>query len=68
MVCDMTITGLRDGVATSGQSLANTEYAQVSQTADWPPPAVNVGWDDRGDLGLKRSDVARVVSRARGKK
>jgi hypothetical protein len=49
MVCDMTITGLRDGVATSGQSLANTEYAQVSQTADWPPPAVNVGWDDRGD-------------------
>ncbi len=42
MVCDVTLTALRDGVAYSGQSLAITEYAQVSQAADWWPPTVSV--------------------------
>ena len=42
MVCDVTLTALRDGVAYSGQSLAITEFAQVSQTADWWPPTVSV--------------------------
>jgi hypothetical protein len=42
MVCDVTLTGLRDGVGYSGQSLAITEFAQVSQAADWWPPTVSV--------------------------
>jgi hypothetical protein len=51
MVCDVTLTALRDGVAYSGQSLAITEYAQVSQTADWWPPSVSVA-GMIGDGGL----------------
>ncbi len=42
MVCDVTLTALRDEVEYSGQSLAITEYAQVSQAADWWPPTVSV--------------------------
>jgi hypothetical protein len=42
MVCDVTLTALRDSVVYSGQSLAITEFAQVSQTADWWPPTVSV--------------------------
>ena len=42
MVCDVSLTALRDGVVYSGQSLAITEYAQVSQTTDWWPSTVSV--------------------------
>jgi hypothetical protein len=42
MVCDVTLTALRDGAVYSGQSLAITEFAQVSQTTDWWPPTVSV--------------------------
>ncbi len=35
MVCDFTLNALRDGVSYSGQSLAITEFAQVSQAVDW---------------------------------
>jgi hypothetical protein len=50
LVCDVTLTGLRDGVAYSGQSLAITEFTQVSQTADWWPPAVRVAGDEFGQV------------------
>jgi hypothetical protein len=43
MVCAVALTGLRDSVAYSGQSVAITEFAQVSQTVDWWPPTVSVG-------------------------
>jgi hypothetical protein len=42
MTCDVPLTALHDNVAYSGQSLVFTEFAQVSQTADWWPPAVSV--------------------------
>ena len=58
MVCDVTLTALRDGVAYSGQSLAITEYAQVSQTADWWPPAVSVA----GMIGDGNLSQAGTVS------
>ncbi len=53
MVCDVTLTALRDGVEYSGQSLAITEFAQVSQTADWWPSTVYVsGMIGDGTLSL----------------
>jgi hypothetical protein len=54
MVCDVTLTALSDKVAYSGQSLAITEFAQVSQTADWWPPAVSVA-GMIGDGSLSRN-------------
>ena len=42
MVCNVQLTALRDGVAYSGQTLAVTEYAQVSQVVGWWPPALDV--------------------------
>jgi hypothetical protein len=57
MVCDVTLIALRDGVAYSGQSLAITEFAQVSQTADWWPSTVSVG-GMIGDGNLSRNGTA----------
>ncbi len=62
MVCDVTLTGLREGVAYSGQSLAITEFTQVSQTADWWPPSVSmVGMIGDGIL-LQNSLVSEKVA------
>jgi hypothetical protein len=62
MVCDVTLTALRDGVTYSGQSLAITEYAQVSQTADWWPPNVSVaGMIGDGSLSLNGSVNGKVA-------
>ena len=62
MVCDVTLTALRDGVAYSGQSLAITEFAQVSQTADWWPPTVSVsGMIGDGILSLNSLVSGKVA-------
>ncbi len=62
MVCDVTLTSLRDGVGYSGQSLAITEYAQVSQTADWWPSTVSVsGMIGDGILSLNSSVSGKVA-------
>ena len=68
MVCDVTLTAMRDGVEYSGQSLAITEFAQVSQTADWWPPSVSVsGMIGDGSLsqeGTVSGKVAGEVAKA----
>jgi hypothetical protein len=62
MVCDVTLTSLSDGVGYSGQSLAITEYAQVSQTADWWPSTVSVsGMIGDGILSLNSSVSGKVA-------
>ena len=62
MVCEVTLTALRDSVAYSGQSLAITEYAQVSQAADWWPPTVSVaGMIGDGSLTLNNSVSGKVA-------
>jgi hypothetical protein len=67
MVCEVTLTALRDGVTYSGQSLAITEFAQVSQTADWWPPVISVaGMIGDGSLsqgGTVRGKVAGEVAK-----
>jgi hypothetical protein len=62
MVCDVTLTALRDRVAYSSQSLAITEFAQVSQTADWWPPTVSVsGMIGDGILSLNNMVSGKVA-------
>jgi len=67
MVCDVTLTALRDGATYSGQSMSITEYTQVSQTADWWPPAVSVaGMIGDGSLsqgGIVSGKVAVEVAK-----
>lgn len=67
MVCYVTLTALRNGVGYSGQSLAITEYAQVSQAADWWPPTVSVaGMIGDGSLsqgGMVSGKVAGEVAK-----
>lgn len=42
MICDVTLTALRAGAGYSGQTLAITEFAQVSKTTGWWPPTLTV--------------------------
>jgi hypothetical protein len=62
MVCDVSLTALRDGVVYSGQSLAITEYAQVSQTTDWWPSTVSVaGMIGDGSLSQEGTVSGKVA-------
>jgi hypothetical protein len=67
MVCDVILTAVRDDVTNSGQSLVITEFAHVSQTTDWWPPAVSVvGMIGDGSLmqnGIVSGKVAGVVAK-----
>jgi hypothetical protein len=55
MVCDVTLSGLREGVATSGQSLVITEFPQISQTAGGWPYSISVA-GMIGDGSLPKND------------
>ncbi len=63
LVCKVTLTALQDNASYSGQTLAITEYAQVTQNPGWwPPPLAVVGGVGDGVLAQAGDTVSGKVA------